>query len=156
MMPNSKHSAMVRDFIQYMTALHASRKSNEEIQAVLDAIDLDRNTMESSVRSLSKGMTQKLGLASCLLSDKSLLILDEPMSGLDPKARVLFKQQLFNLKQQGVTLFFSSHVLADVDEMADRMAVLHKSKIEFEGTSEDFKQAYHGANLEEAYINCIS
>lgn len=146
----------VRDFIQYMIALHASRKSDEEIQAMLDAIDLDRNTMESSVRSLSKGMTQKLGLASCLLSGKSLLILDEPMSGLDPKARVLFKQQLFKLKQQGVTLFFSSHVLADVDEMADRMAVLHKSAIKYEGTSEDFKQAYHGENLEEAYINCIS
>ncbi|MGB5585151.1 MAG: ABC transporter ATP-binding protein, partial [Gammaproteobacteria bacterium] len=90
------------------------------------------------------------------LSRKSLLILDEPMSGLDPKARVLFKKQLFKLKEQGVTLFFSSHVLADVDELADKMAVLHKSRILYEGTSTEFKQTYNGTNLEDAYINCVN
>ncbi len=100
-------------------------------------------------------MTQKLGLASCLLSGKSLLILDEPMSGLDPRARVLFKNQLAKLKQQGATLFFSSHVLADVEEMADTMAVLHNSKIYFSGSPEAFKQQYQGKNVEQAYMNCI-
>ena len=144
-----------KDFMQYMLQLHTSKKSRAEIHDMLDALELGRNTMESSVRSLSKGMTQKLGLTSCLLSNKSLLILDEPMSGLDPKARVLFKQQLFKLKQQGVTLFFSSHVLADVDEMADKMAVLHKSEILFEGSSSDFKNQYGSDTLEQAYINCI-
>lgn len=144
-----------KDFIQYMLELHSSRQSNEEIHKMLDALDLDREIMESSVGRLSKGMTQKLGLASCLLSRKSLLILDEPMSGLDPKARMLFKKQLFSLKEQGVTLFFSSHVLADVDELADKMAVLHKSKILYEGTSTEFKHAYNGSNLEDAYINCV-
>jgi ABC-2 type transport system ATP-binding protein len=145
-----------RDFIQYMLELHSSRQNNEEIHKMLDALELDRGIMESSVGRLSKGMTQKLGLASCLLSGKSLLILDEPMSGLDPKARVLFKKQLFRLKEQGVTLFFSSHVLADVDELADNMAVLHKSRILYQGTSAEFKQTYNGANLEDAYINCVN
>ena len=112
--------------------------------------------MGSSVGRLSKGMTQKLGLASCLLSRKTLLILDEPMSGLDPKARVLFKRQLFRLKEQGVTIFFSSHVLADVDELADKMAVLHKSRILYQGTSAEFKHTYNGTNLEDAYINCVN
>ena len=55
------------------------------------------------------------------------------MSGLDPRARVLFKKQLAGLKQDGVTVFFSSHVLADVEEMADTMAVLHNSQIYFSG-----------------------
>ena len=145
-----------KDFIQYMLELHSSRQSNKEIHEMLDALELDRKTMESSVGRLSKGMTQKLGLASCLLSRKSLLILDEPMSGLDPKARVLFKKQLFRLKEQGATLFFSSHVLADVDELADKMAVLHKSRILYEGTSTEFKQTYNGTNLEDAYINCVN
>lgn len=145
-----------KDFIQYMLRLHASRKSDREIQDMLGAMGLDRAIMESSVRSLSKGMTQKLGLASCLLSGKSLMLLDEPMSGLDPVARVLFKEQLFSLKQRGLTLFFSSHVLADVDELADRMAVLHRNRILFQGTSTDFKQKYSGGSLEEAYINCVS
>ena len=145
-----------KDFIQYMLELHSSRQSEEEINEMLDALELDRATMVSSVGRLSKGMTQKLGLTSCLLSRKSLLILDEPMSGLDPKARVLFKKQLFKLKEQGVTLFFSSHVLADVEELADKMAVLHKSRILHEGTSEEFKRLYNGKNLEDAYINCVN
>lgn len=145
-----------KDFIQYMMELHSCRQSNEAIHEMFEALELDREIMKFSVGRLSKGMTQKLGLASCLLSRKSLLILDEPMSGLDPKARVLFKKQLFRLKQQGVTLFFSSHVLADVDELADEMAVLHTSRMLFQGTSADFKQAYHGMNLEDAYINCVN
>jgi ABC-2 type transport system ATP-binding protein len=145
-----------KDFIQYMLELHSSRQSKKEIHEMLDALELDRKTMESSVGRLSKGMTQKLGLTSCLLSRKSLLILDEPMSGLDPKARVLFKKQLFRLKEQGTTLFFSSHVLADVDELADKMAVLHKSRILYEGTSTEFKQTYNGTNLEDAYVNCVN
>jgi len=144
-----------KDFIQYMLELHSSKQNNEGIHKMLDALELDRGIMESSVGRLSKGMTQKLGLTSCLLSGKSLLILDEPMSGLDPKARVLFKKQLFSLKEQGVTLFFSSHVLADVDELADKMAVLHKSKMLYEGTSTEFKRTYNGSNLEDAYINCV-
>ena len=145
-----------KDFIQYMLELHSIRQSDEEIYNMLDALELDRNMMASSVGRLSKGMTQKLGLVSCLLSRKSLLILDEPMSGLDPKARVLFKKQLYKLKEQGVTLFFSSHVLADVDELADRMAVLHNSNILYEGSSAEFKNTYNGANLEDAYISCVN
>jgi ABC-2 type transport system ATP-binding protein len=144
-----------QDFIQYMLRLHGSDCDQQQIDKVLDGLELDKTVMQESVNKLSKGMTQKLGLASCLLSGKTLLILDEPMSGLDPRARVLFKQQLKQLKQQGVTLFFSSHVLADVEEMADTMAVLHNSKIYFSGKPEEFKKRYKGANVEQAFMNCI-
>ena len=143
------------DFIQYMLRLHGRRLTQQQIDSVLDELELDKTVMQESVNKLSKGMTQKLGLASCLLSGKQLLILDEPMSGLDPRARVLFKKQLAGLKQQGVTVFFSSHVLADVEEMADTMAVLHNSQIYFSGTPEEFKQSYRGDNVEQAYMNCI-
>lgn len=144
-----------KDFIQYMLRLHGSVCEPEKIAAVLDELELDKVVMQESVNELSKGMTQKLGLASCLLSGKSLLILDEPMSGLDPRARVLFKKQLALLKKQGVTVFFSSHVLADVEEMADTMAVLHNSKIYYSGTPEKFKLQYNGQNVEQAFMNCI-
>jgi len=144
-----------QDFIQYMLRLHGSDCSQQQIDDILDGLELDKNAMRESVNKLSKGMTQKLGLASCLLSGKSLLILDEPMSGLDPRARVLFKKQLAKLKQQGTTVFFSSHVLADVEEMADTMAVLHNSRIYFSGEPESFKQRYQGENVEQAYMNCI-
>jgi ABC-2 type transport system ATP-binding protein len=144
-----------QDFIQYMLRLHASDCSQQQVDNILDELELDKTVMQESVNKLSKGMTQKLGLASCLLSGKTLLILDEPMSGLDPRARVLFKKQLAHLKQQGTTVFFSSHVLADVEEMADTMAVLHNSKIYFSGSPDNFKQQYGGQNVEQAYMNCI-
>jgi ABC-2 type transport system ATP-binding protein len=145
-----------RDFIRYMLKLHANRCSSDAIHHMLDSLDLDRDTLNASVSSLSKGMTQKLGIASCLLSGKSLLILDEPMSGLDPKARYLFKQQLFELKRCGITLFYSSHVLADVDELSDQMAVLHQSQIVFTGTTAAFKTAYTENSLEKAYMKCVN
>lgn len=144
-----------QDFIQYMLRLHGSDCNQPQIDNILDGLELDKVSMQESVNRLSKGMTQKLGLASCLLSGKSLLILDEPMSGLDPRARVLFKKQLAELKQQGATVFFSSHVLADVEEMANTMAVLHNSKIYFSGSPEVFKRQYEGENVEQAYMNCI-
>jgi len=144
-----------QDFIQYMLRLHGSRCDQRQIEQILDGLELDKTVMQESVNKLSKGMTQKLGLASCLLSGKSLLILDEPMSGLDPRARFLFKQQLARLKQQGATVFFSSHVLTDVEEMADSMAVLHNSRVYFSGTPVKFKQQYQGENVEQAYMNCI-
>jgi ABC-2 type transport system ATP-binding protein len=144
-----------QDFIQYMLRLHGNRCDQRQIEEILDGLELDKTVMQESVNKLSKGMTQKLGLASCLLSGKSLLILDEPMSGLDPRARFLFKQQLARLKQQGATVFFSSHVLADVEEMADSMAVLHNSRVYFSGTPVKFKQQYQGENVEQAYMNCI-
>lgn len=144
-----------QDFIQYMLRLHGSVCNKQQIEDILDGLELDKEVMQESVNKLSKGMTQKLGLASCLLSGKSLLLLDEPMSGLDPRARVLFKEQLASLKQQGATVFFSSHVLADVEEMADSMAVLHDSRIYFSGTPEKFKQQYQGKDVEQAYMNCI-
>lgn len=144
-----------QDFILYMLRLHERTCNQEDIDRVLDALDLEKIMMRESVKNLSKGMTQKLGLASCLLSGKSLLILDEPMSGLDPRARVLFKKQLALLKQQGVTMFFSSHALADVDEMADTMAVLHQGSIRYVGAPEAFKKHYDATSVEQAYMACI-
>lgn len=144
-----------KDFIDYMLELHGCNSENDKINAMMDALELDREAVQASVNRLSKGMTQKLGLASCLLSGKSLLVLDEPMSGLDPKARVLFKKKLQDMKRDRVTLFFSSHVLADVDELADRIAVLHRSKILYIGTSEEFKSKYNADTLEDAYMLCI-
>lgn len=143
------------DFIQYMLRLHGSKAGSQQINRVLQGLELDPEVMRERVNKLSKGMTQKLGLASCLLSGKSLFILDEPMSGLDPRARVLFKQELTEIKQHGATVFFSSHMLADIEEMADTMAVLHNGQIRFCGAPEKFKQQYRSETVEQAYMQCI-
>ena len=107
------------------------------------------------VRAYSKGMTQKLGLAACFLSRKDLYILDEPTSGLDPRARALLKSQLRELKRQGRSVFFTSHALADVAEICDRMAVLHSGSVCFAGTPRALCEEYAGADLEQAFLRCI-
>ena len=144
-----------KDFVRYMLELQGRECDDVCINNMLDVLELDKAAMQSSVSSLSKGMTQKLGLAACLLSEKKLLMLDEPMSGLDPKARVLFKTELQNKKQQGLSVFFSSHVLADVDELADRIAVLHRGKLMYVGSTEGLKEEYKAESLEDAYMQCI-
>ena len=77
------------------------------------------------------------------------------MSGLDPQARALLKRQLAQLKQAGKTVFFSSHVLADVEEICDRMAILHGGKMAFIGSVADCRAQYRAESLEAAYLACI-
>ena len=101
-------------------------------------------------------MAQKLGLAACFLSRKDLIILDEPMSGLDPKARILVKRYLQSLKEQGHTLFFSTHMLADVAELCDRMGILHEGRLRFIGSPGACCEAFGAESLEQAYLNCIA
>jgi ABC-2 type transport system ATP-binding protein len=101
-------------------------------------------------------MTQKLGLAACLLSGKPLQVLDEPTSGLDPKARALLKRQLSRVRASGQTVFFTSHALADVDEICDRMALLHGGELRFSGPPAGLIARYGGASLEDAFLACIA
>ncbi len=150
------HALTGRDFLKYMLALRELPYVEDQAQAMCVALDLDPQTLGRQARAYSKGMTQKLGLAACFLSQAELFILDEPMSGLDPKARALLKRQLALLKQAGKTVFFSSHVLADVEEICDRMAILHDGKMAYIGTAADCRTQYRGATLEEAYLAAIA
>jgi ABC-2 type transport system ATP-binding protein len=138
-----------------MLTLHAVPYSAAQVQSTLDALDLDRRVLQMPVRSFSKGMTQKLGLAACLLAAKRLYILDEPTSGLDPKARALLKRALSALRDQGRTLFLTSHLLADVEQLCDRMAVLHDGLIRFVGTPAALLAQYQATDMESAFLACI-
>lgn len=95
---------------------------------VLDLLDL-KNAESRPIRGYSKGMVQRLGLAQTMLHDPDLYILDEPMSGLDPLGRALVKQVLCDLKSRGKTVFFSTHVTADIEAVCDRVAVIVEGKL---------------------------
>ncbi len=101
-------------------------------------------------------MTQKLGLAACLLSGKDLYILDEPTSGLDPKARALLKRELKAQHSAGRTVLMTSHALHDVAEMCSHMAVVHRGQLRFTGTPAAFVAQHGTADLEQAYLACIA
>jgi ABC-2 type transport system ATP-binding protein len=143
------------DFIRYMLALQSVPYQEQAVEEMLGALDLAKSALMHPVRALSKGMTQKLGLAACLLSGKSLTVLDEPTSGLDPKARALLKAQLRHLKEQKRTLFLTLHALADVEEVCDRMALLHEGALRFVGTPGELCSYYQTSSLEEAFLACI-
>jgi len=145
-----------QQFISYIFELHKTKVVQNSVSAMLKQLDLSEEILSKPVRNFSKGMAQKLGLAALLLLDKKLLILDEPMSGLDPKARVLVKKQLKLAKEKGKTIFFSSHLLADVEELSDRIGILHEGSIAFCGSPEGCKQQYNSDTLEQAFLNCIS
>jgi ABC-2 type transport system ATP-binding protein len=144
------------DFLKYMLTLQDLPYQRSEAVAMLAALDLDPAALDTTVRAYSKGMSQKLGLAACLLARKDLYVLDEPMSGLDPKARALLKARLLALRERGATLFFSSHALADVDEICDRMAILHGGELRFVGSPAECRSRFQGATLEQAYMACIA
>jgi ABC-2 type transport system ATP-binding protein len=85
------------------------------------------------LKKYSKGMLQRIGLAQALINDPDFLILDEPMSGLDPVGRKEVRDLLLSLKMKGRTLLFSSHILSDAEMICDRVAILVKGKIQMIG-----------------------
>ncbi len=141
-------------FLKYMAKLHGHNYSEANITNICQVLNLPINALKQPIRDYSKGMAQKLGLAACFLSDKKLLVLDEPMSGLDPKARAYIKKYLATLKHK-ITLFFSTHLLADVETLCDRMAILHEGKLKFIGTPNECCQMFAADDLEQAYLRCI-
>ena len=118
-------------------------------------LELEPQALERPVRQLSKGMTQKLGLAACFLRATSLYVLDEPMSGLDPAGRVAVKSVLARLQRAGRTLFFTSHVLADVEELCPTIAVLDRGELRFRGPPAELCRRFGEDDLERAFLACI-
>lgn len=146
-----------RDFLACMSRLHGVRPQADEIRDLLARrLDFDPAALAKPVRQLSKGMSQKLGLAACLLSGKPLLVLDEPMSGLDPRTRACLKQYLLELKGGGSTVFFSTHMLADIEVLCDRAAILHGGTVRFVGTPAQCCERYGAEDFEAAYLRCVS
>jgi len=149
------HYLTGKDFLQYMLKLQGLSYEPTQVEGMLAAFDLDSTALRLPVRAYSKGMTQKLGLAACFLASKELYVLDEPTSGLDPKARARLKAQFKDLRKQARTAFFTSHTLADVEEICDRMAVIHAGRLLFVGTPQQLCRSHAAPNLEQAFLSCI-
>lgn len=103
----------------------------------------------------SKGMQQRANFVLALLNDPELLILDEPMSGLDPLGREKIIALVQRLKDEGKTILFCSHILGDVDRLVDQLLVLDHGQALFQGTPPAFLSAWQSASIEEAFISCI-
>jgi ABC-2 type transport system ATP-binding protein len=104
-----------------------------------DMIDLVglAHAVDRPIGRFSKGMTQRIGLAQALLHDPELLILDEPMSGLDPIGRKQVRDIILSERKAGKTILFTSHVLSDVEMLCDRIAIINKGKVVARGTLDE-------------------
>jgi ABC-2 type transport system ATP-binding protein len=105
------------------------------------------------IKSYSKGMQQRVGLAQALINNPDLLIMDEPTSGLDPLGRMKVREIIQRLKNEGKTVFFSSHELGEVELVCDRVAIIHQGELKAIGSVAEIRGAY--PNLEQAFLACI-
>jgi ABC-2 type transport system ATP-binding protein len=100
----------------------------ERITLLLNTVGMS-DARSLQLRKFSKGMLQRIGIAQALINDPQLVILDEPMSGLDPVGRKEIRDLIFRLKEQGKTVFFSSHILHDAEVLCDRVGILLKGRL---------------------------
>ncbi len=107
---------------------------------LLDKVGL-AHAKDKLLRNYSKGMLQRVGLAQAIIHEPKFLILDEPMSGLDPDGRYQITELIKELGQNGTTLFFSSHLLDDVEKLCDRLVIIDKGRILFEGLKSNFMES---------------
>ena len=143
------------EFIRFSQSLYKQNFDEAQARDAAVKLGLDPAALTRRVQTYSKGMRQKLGLMGTVLTGCGLFILDEPMSGLDPRARAAVKDMLLETKKQGKTIFLSSHILADMDEICDRVAVLHEGHLLYTGTPAGLKDKTMTDNLERAFLKCI-
>lgn len=131
----------VFEYLEFFAAAFEipSRQRKNIVEGVLELTDL-QGKRAVAVDSLSRGMQQRLGLARVLIHDPKVLILDEPASGLDPRARIEIRELLRELKNMGKTIMISSHILSELEEICDFVGIIEHGKLVFSGTMEQIWQ----------------
>ncbi|KKB96684.1 putative ABC transporter ATP-binding protein YxlF [Candidatus Arcanobacter lacustris] len=145
-----------KEFLSLTLSYHKKDYDDVAVNMLAEKLGLDFKVLDNKIGKYSKGMGQKLGLLSVFLCQSPLMILDEPMSGLDPSARIQLKNMLLNyITSSNKTVFFSSHILSDIDEICNRIAVIDDGNLIFLGTPARFKKYYNESSLEQAFIKAI-
>jgi ABC-2 type transport system ATP-binding protein len=114
---------------------------DKRIGWALDLLHANKDWIDRRLRSYSKGMMQRVGIAQAILGKPKLLILDEPMSGLDPMGRRDVREAIMELNRDGVTIFYSSHLLSDVESISHKVAMIVDGKIVREGTVDEITES---------------
>jgi len=130
----------VFEYLEFFAAAFGieRKKRKSIVDGVLELTDLE-SKKSATVDSLSRGMQQRLGLARVLIHDPKVLILDEPASGLDPRARIEIRELLRELKRMGKTIMISSHILSELEEICDHVGIIEHGKLVFSGTLEEIR-----------------
>src|SRR5215217_432088 len=116
------------------------KELNRRVPELLDVVGLDAKVRKRKLREYSKGMARRIGLAQALINNPDLILLDEPTTGLDPIGTREMKDLILSLKAQGKTVLLCSHLLADVQDVCDRITILFKGKMQTLGQVKDLLQ----------------
>jgi ABC-2 type transport system ATP-binding protein len=125
------------DYYAQLSGVSAADR-RKRIPELLERVGLG-DAGKTQLRKFSKGMLQRIGIAQAIVHDPRIVFLDEPMSGLDPLGRREMRELIQELKDQGKTVFFSTHILSDAEALCDRVAVIHKGELRGIGVVEDLK-----------------
>jgi len=128
-------------------------ETEARIDQLLKLVELE-HARKRPIRTYSKGMQQRAGLAQALINNPDLLLLDEPTSGLDPLGRMKVREIIQRLKNEGKTVFFSSHELGEVETVCDRVAILHQGELKVAGRVIDLMNQYQ-CNLEQIFLKIV-
>ena len=124
------------------------RTLNKRVPELLDIVGLDAKARKRKLREYSKGMARRIGLAQALINNPELILLDEPTTGLDPIGTREMKDLILSLKEQGKTVLLCSHLLADVQDVCDRITILFRGKMQTLGAVKDLLQVKDVTNIE--------
>lgn len=128
-------------------------EADRRIERLLKLVELE-HAAKRPLKNYSKGMQQRVGLAQALINNPDLLILDEPTSGLDPIGRMKVREIIQRIKNEGKTVFFSSHELGEVETVCDRVAIVHQGQLREEGRVSDLLDKYK-TGLEQIFLDLI-
>jgi ABC-2 type transport system ATP-binding protein len=142
-----------REFLEFVASLFTFPDKSSRIDTVLTEVDL-MHAQNKRIRTYSKGMLQRLGLAQAIINNPSVLFLDEPLDGLDPLGRAEVKKIINALKSQGKTIFINTHILSDVEEICDMVGILDRGELLTVNTPKHIVQGYD--DLEEAFVSLIT
>jgi ABC-2 type transport system ATP-binding protein len=134
-----------RELLQYYGRLSGvdSKAISRKVPEMLERVGL-KDAADVQLRKFSKGMLQRVGIAQAILHDPRVVFFDEPMSGLDPMGRREVRDLMEQLKQEGKTVFFSTHILSDAESLCDRVAIIHRGELRGVGAVADLTSSVHG------------
>jgi ABC-2 type transport system ATP-binding protein len=143
-----------REILQFYASLSGMKNQkdiNARIESLFKTMDLSF-AIDRALSSYSKGMLQKVGVAQALIHRPELVILDEPMSGLDPDGRHAISQLIQEIAKDGTAVFFSSHLLYDAEKLCDRLVLINGGRTEFEGNVKELLASSGKSSLEEVFV----
>lgn len=143
------------EFIEFHLKSYGKIISRDQVNEYANNISFDLEALHKKIKSYSKGMRQKIGILATLMAECELTILDEPMSGLDPKARHDVKGLIKQATQKGQSILMSSHALNDVSALCESVVIMHRGQVVFSGGVDDLLKRSKDQDIETAFLNMI-